>query len=64
MEAFPVFTGDYLFDSSSPVQMLLTQNTVTSVRHQHDFVELAYVVQGTGIHLAGEDKMQVVQGMF
>ncbi|WP_339249751.1 AraC family transcriptional regulator [Paenibacillus sp. FSL P2-0136] len=62
MEAFPVFTGDYLFDSSSPVQMLLTQNTVTSVRHQHDFVELAYVVQGTGIHLAGEDKMQVVQG--
>lgn len=42
--------------------MLLTQKTVTSVRHQHDFVELAYVVQGTGIHLAGEDKMQVTQG--
>lgn len=63
MEAFPVFTGDYLFDSCSPVQMLLTQKTFTSVRHQHDFVELAYVVQGTGIHLAGEDKMQVTQGM-
>ncbi|MEK4514916.1 helix-turn-helix domain-containing protein [Paenibacillus sp. FSL H8-0122] len=62
MEAFPLFTGDYLFDSCSPVQMLLTQKTVTSVRHQHDFVELAYVVQGTGIHLAGEDKMQVTQG--
>ncbi|MEK3688786.1 AraC family transcriptional regulator [Paenibacillus sp. FSL R10-2736] len=62
MEVFPVFTGEYLFDSCSPVQMLLTQETVTSVRHQHDFVELAYVVQGEGIHLAGEDKMQVMQG--
>ncbi|QUL53166.1 helix-turn-helix domain-containing protein [Paenibacillus tritici] len=62
MEVFPVFTGEYLFDSCSPVQMLLTHQTVTSVRHQHDFVELAYVVQGKGIHLAGEDKMQVMQG--
>ncbi|WP_405115312.1 AraC family transcriptional regulator [Paenibacillus sp. FSL K6-1217] len=62
MEVFPVFTGEYLFDSCSPVQMLLTQETVTSVRHQHDFLELAYVVQGTGLHLAGEDKMQVRQG--
>lgn len=62
MEGFPVFTGEYLFDSCSPVQMLLTQETVTSVCHQHDFLELAYVVQGEGIHLAGEDKMQVMQG--
>ncbi|MGN7764798.1 helix-turn-helix domain-containing protein [Paenibacillus sp. 22594] len=62
MEIFPVFTGEYLFNSCSPVQMLLTQETVTSVRHQHDFLELAYVVQGEGIHLAGEDKMQVMQG--
>ncbi|OKP83276.1 hypothetical protein A3844_22745 [Paenibacillus helianthi] len=62
MEGFPVFTGEYLFDSCSSVQMLLTQETVTSVCHQHDFLELAYVVQGKGIHLAGEDKMQVMQG--
>ncbi|AIQ68925.1 AraC family transcriptional regulator [Paenibacillus graminis] len=62
MEVFPVFTGEYLFDSCSPVQLLLTQETVTSVRHQHDFLELAYVVQGEGIHLAAKDKIQVVQG--
>lgn len=62
MEVYPVFTGEYLFDSCSPVQMLLTQETVTSVRHQHDFMEIAYVLQGEGIHLAGGDTMQVRQG--
>lgn len=62
MDVYPVFTGKYLFDSCSPVQMLLTQETVTSVLHQHDFVEIAYVVQGEGIHLAGGDTMQVRQG--
>lgn len=62
MEVYPVFTGEYLFDSCSPVQMLLTQETVTSVRHQHDFMEIAYVMQGAGIHLAAGDTMQVRQG--
>ncbi|WP_238653959.1 helix-turn-helix domain-containing protein [Paenibacillus piscarius] len=62
MEVFPVFTGEYLFDSCSPLHMLLTQETVTSVRHQHDFVEIAYVIQGEGIHLAGGDTMQVRPG--
>ncbi|MBW4080653.1 AraC family transcriptional regulator [Paenibacillus sp. S150] len=62
MEVFPVFTGEYLFDSCSPVQLLLTQETLTSVRHQHDFLELAYVVEGEGIHMVAGDKMQVAKG--
>ncbi|WP_019911065.1 AraC family transcriptional regulator [Paenibacillus sp. HW567] len=62
MEFYPVVTGEYLFDTHSPVQLLLTEETLTSVRHQHDFMEIAYVYQGEGIHLVAENKIQVAKG--
>ncbi|MHA6532118.1 helix-turn-helix domain-containing protein [Paenibacillus sp. BAC0078] len=62
MEIYPVVTGEYLFDTHSPVQLLLTEETLTSVRHQHDFMEIAYVYQGEGIHLVAENKIQVAKG--
>lgn len=62
MEVFPVVAGEYLFDTNSPVQVLLTEESLTSVLHQHDFMEIAYVLEGEGIQLIDGDKIQVAKG--
>ncbi|WP_342436021.1 AraC family transcriptional regulator [Paenibacillus sp. FSL L8-0436] len=62
MEVFPVVAGEYLFDTNSPVQVLLTEESLTSVLHQHDFMEIAYVLEGEGIQLIAGDKIQIAKG--
>ncbi|ASA22418.1 AraC family transcriptional regulator [Paenibacillus donghaensis] len=62
MEVFPVVAGEYLFDTNSPVQVLLTEESLTSVLHQHDFMEIAYVLKGEGIQLIDGDKIRVAKG--
>lgn len=62
MGSYPVLTADYLFDRNSPLQMLLSEETLTSVCHQHAFMVLAYVYEGEGIHYIAQDKIRVEPG--
>ncbi|MBT2290219.1 helix-turn-helix transcriptional regulator [Paenibacillus albidus] len=54
-----VFEGNYFFDSYIPVRIKLTKEMPFTVRHEHDFVEIAYVYEGEGIHHI-EDKCMLV----
>lgn len=61
----PMITkGESLFNDGIPVYLNISKemNTRNCPLHKHDFIEIAYVYSGTGVHLIGDREYPVSKG--
>ncbi|KAA8787272.1 helix-turn-helix domain-containing protein [Paenibacillus amylolyticus] len=56
------FREEYFFDSITPVHLKLTKEEPFTMMHHHDFVEIAYVYEGEGLHQIGDQCILVSKG--
>jgi AraC family L-rhamnose operon transcriptional activator RhaR len=62
MSEYPLLPGNYYFKNESPIQSLLTEESPYQMRHRHDFIEIAYVMEGEGLHYIGDTILRVRKG--
>lgn len=62
MRSIPLLEGRYIFASNASIVITIGRETPFLIEHQHDFVEIAYVAEGEGIHFIQGDKFHVSQG--
>ena len=58
----PQYRGEYFFRYPYPIYVNRVRESFDSLEHSHDFLEIAYVGEGSGIHHLGGESLQVVQG--
>ncbi|NGZ76968.1 AraC family transcriptional regulator [Saccharibacillus alkalitolerans] len=54
--------GTYFFESGLPVYVNRARETFEMLEHTHDFIELTYVSEGSGVHYIGEENLRVSRG--
>lgn len=59
---FRVFTGENFFRPGEAIYINKAHEEAESHLHAHDFIEIAYVASGTGIHRIGETEYPVSKG--
>jgi AraC family L-rhamnose operon transcriptional activator RhaR len=59
---YPIFLGSYFFKDNIPIHTEMTEEPPYLMRHQHDCIEVAYVLEGEGLHYIGESILHVFQG--
>lgn len=57
-----LFEGKHFFKNNLKVQLSVSEENPFMMLHRHDFVELAYVYEGRGLHKIGDQIMLVSQG--
>ena len=63
-EAFPTLRGSTLFRPGEPVYINRSDELkeYCDIIHKHDFIEIAYVIGGEGIHIVGDSQYQTSMG--
>jgi len=64
MENYPLLKGDKLFRKNELVYINRSDELQEYCRimHIHDFIEIAYVISGSGVHFVGEKQYEIVKG--
>lgn len=62
--SFAVFEGEDFFSNGAPIFLNIASEKACSdsFMHKHDFIEIAYVCSGTGLHAVGDEKYRVSKG--
>jgi len=63
-EAYPILKGDRLFRKNELVYINRSDELqeFCGIIHKHDFIEIAYVIDGSGIHVVGESEYEISKG--
>ncbi|MGM9681795.1 MAG: helix-turn-helix domain-containing protein [Eubacteriales bacterium] len=56
-----VRAGQYL-ENDRDISVLLAEVPAHHLRHEHDFIEIAYIVSGKGVHVIGDDRIPTGKG--
>lgn len=61
---YPVLEGDKLFRKNELVHINKSNELIEfcGIIHKHDFIEIAYVISGTGTHVVGENRYEFSPG--
>lgn len=59
---YPLIPGYLFFKSDQLYELTVTEESPYLMKHYHDYVEIAYVVEGEGLHYIGEKLIRVSQG--
>lgn len=61
---FPILKGDRLFRRNELVYINKSDELMEyhGIMHKHDFIEIAYVISGTGIHVVGDKEYETSKG--
>ncbi|HEY5585080.1 MAG TPA: AraC family transcriptional regulator [Ruminiclostridium sp.] len=64
MENYPILLGDNLFRKNESICINKSNELpeFMSIVHKHDFIEIAYVISGSGVHIVGEKQYEVSRG--
>lgn len=64
MVQMPVLKGDFLFREGEKVYINRSDELkeYCNLIHKHNFIEIAYVAKGEGVHVVGENKYETKQG--
>lgn len=64
MESYPLLKGDTLFRGNEPVYINRSDELqeYCNVIHRHDFIEIAYVISGSGIHIVADRQYETARG--
>ncbi|WP_141502403.1 AraC family transcriptional regulator [Paenibacillus luteus] len=62
MNPYPFLEGRNFFASHTPVIVTVSRETPFLIQHQHDFMEIAYVAEGEGIHFIQDKQFLVSRG--
>lgn len=54
--------GSSYFDDGLPIYVNRASENFDLSEHTHDFIELAYIAEGSGVHYIGEESLRVSQG--
>lgn len=54
--------GSSYFDDGLPIYVNRASENFDLSEHTHDFIELAYIGEGSGVHYIGEESLRVSQG--
>ena len=63
-ELFPTLTGKSLFRENELVYVNRSDELkqFDGIMHKHDFIEIAYVILGKGLHVVGDHKFNTKKG--
>lgn len=63
-EAYPVLKGNTLFRKNELVYINRSDELqeYCNIMHKHDFIEIAYVISGHGIHIVGDYEYEISKG--
>lgn len=61
---YPILKGDTLFRKNELVYVNRSDELkeYCNIVHKHDFIEIAYVIEGSGIHLFGDSEYEISKG--
>ncbi|HHW47290.1 MAG TPA: AraC family transcriptional regulator [Clostridiaceae bacterium] len=61
---YPVLKGDNLFRKDELVYVNRSDELKEyhGIMHKHDFIEIAYVIDGSGVHIVGENEYETSKG--
>lgn len=64
MEHYPILLGDKLFKKNELVYINRSDELeeYMGIVHRHDFIEIAYVISGSGLHIVGDKQYEVTRG--
>ena len=64
MRNIPLLKGDNLFQGNELIYINRSDELqdYNGVMHKHDFIEIAYVIEGEGIHAVGDSRYEVSRG--
>ncbi len=64
MDNYPVLKGNTLFRKGELVYVNKSDELTQycNIMHKHDFIEIAYVIEGSGIHIVGEKEYKTSKG--
>ena len=64
MKSYPILKGDSLFKKNELVYINKSSELqeYMSLMHKHDFIEIAYVISGTGKHIVGDHQYDTSKG--
>lgn len=64
MEQYNILKGENYFKNNIPIflNIAVEQQINEYCKHKHDFIEIAYVYSGQGIHVVGDGKYEVSKG--
>jgi len=64
MENYPILLGDKLFKKNELVYINRSDELqeYMGIVHRHDFIEIAYVISGSGLHIVGDKQYEVTRG--
>ncbi|WP_419872384.1 AraC family transcriptional regulator [Candidatus Pristimantibacillus sp. PTI5] len=62
MSEYPLLPGHYYFKNDASIQSMITEESPYQIRHRHDFIEIAYVVEGEGLHYIGDKILRARRG--
>ena len=61
---FPTLTGKSLFHGNELAYVNRSDELMAfnGIMHKHDFIEIAYVISGKGLHIVGDQKFSISKG--
>ncbi len=64
IQSYPLLKGDSLFRKNELVYINKSSELqeYMNLMHKHDFIEIAYVISGTGKHVVGENQYDISKG--
>lgn len=64
MESYPLLRGDKVFRDNEMVYVNRSNELLEycNIIHKHDFIEIAYVTSGTGLHIVGDKQFETSRG--
>lgn len=64
MEDYPVLKGEKLFHKNESIYINRSDELqeYCNIMHKHDFIEIAYVISGSGVHIVGENRYETSRG--
>lgn len=64
MESYPLLKGDKLFRENELVYINRSDELAEycNIVHKHDFIEIAYVISGSGIHIVADRQYEIARG--
>ncbi|RCW43479.1 AraC family transcriptional regulator [Paenibacillus prosopidis] len=62
MREYLVCDGKYLFEPNIPIRTLYSKEYPYFMTHKHNFIEIAYIAEGEGIHYVADEIFTVSKG--